>query len=61
MFLPFKLIINPNFLRNVIKSFISGSIAQFLRIVVPSALAAANNAFSVAPTEIAWKFNSITF
>ena len=50
MFLLFKLIINPNFLRNFIRSFISGSIAQFLRIVTPSALAAANNAFSVAPT-----------
>ena len=43
--LPFKLMINPNFWRNNIKSFISGSIAQFLRIVIPFAFdAAASNA-----------------
>ena len=39
-------------LRNIIKSKISGSIAQFLRVVFPFAFTAANKAFSVAPTEI---------
>ena len=47
MVLPFKLIFAPNFLRNVIKSLISGSIAQFFNIVFPLALKAASKAFSV--------------
>ena len=34
IFLPFKFIIEPNFLRNIIRSFISGSTAQFLRTVL---------------------------
>ena len=42
----------PNFFRNLIKSFISGSIAQLFKIVLPLALKAASKAFSVAPTEI---------
>ena len=48
----FILIEIPNFLKNVIKSKISGSIAQFDSMVLPSAPQAAINAFSVAPTEI---------
>ena len=54
--LPFKEISAPRFLRNFIKSFISGSIAQFFKIVLPLALKAASNAFSVAPTEIEGNF-----
>ena len=54
--LPFKLIFAPNFLRNCIKSFTSGSIAQFFKIVLPLALKAAIKAFSVAPTEIYGNF-----
>ena len=42
----------PNLLRNFIKSFISGSIAQFFKTVFPLALNEAKIAFSVAPTEI---------
>ena len=49
--LPFKFIFAPNFLKNFIKSLISGSIAQFFKIVLPLALKAANSAFSVAPTD----------
>ena len=45
------LIANPNFFKKIIRSLISGSIAQFFRIVVPLALDAANKAFSVAPTD----------
>ena len=47
----FILIEIPNFLKNEIKSKISGSIAQFDSMVLPSAPQAAINAFSVAPTE----------
>ena len=46
----------PNLLRYLIKSFISGSIAQFFSTVFPLALKAASIAFSVAPTEIEGKF-----
>ena len=38
-------------MRNFIKSNISGSIAQLVKIVLPLALKAASKAFSVAPTE----------
>ena len=48
----FDLILHPIFFKKEIKSLISGSIAQFDRIVFPFACAAAIIAFSVAPTEI---------
>ena len=41
----------PSLFKNKIKSRISGSIAQFWRIVFPFAPYAARIAFSVAPTE----------
>ena len=52
IFLPSILILQPNFLKNFIRSIISGSIAQFNKVVVPRAPKAARIAFSVAPTEI---------
>ena len=45
-------ILPPNLFKNKTRSFISGSIAQFSKIVFPFALKAANHAFSVAPTEM---------
>ena len=56
IFLPDIFILQPNFLRNLIRSWISGSIAQFNSIVFPLAPYAANIAFSVAPTEIDGNF-----
>ena len=50
--LPFKCIFAPSFFKNLIKSIISGSIAQFLRMVIPFAKHAAIIVFSVAPTLI---------
>ena len=44
--------LQPNFFKNFIKSSISGSIAQLLKIVVPLARHAAIIKFSVAPTDI---------
>ena len=43
---------HPNLIKKFVKSFISGSIAQFFNIVVPLANVAAIIKFSVAPTEI---------
>ena len=45
-------ILPPKLFKNLIKSFTSGSIAQFLSTVLPFALNAASIAFSVAPTEM---------
>ena len=45
------LILAPNFFRKNIKSLISGSIAQFFKIVFPLAFKDASKAFSVAPTD----------
>ena len=42
IFRPFILIFPPNFLKKIIKSPISGSVAQLLRIVFPVALNAAS-------------------
>ena len=44
--------LHPILFRKFTKSFISGSIAQFFKIVIPFAKLAAINKFSVAPTEI---------
>ena len=59
--LPDILIWPPNFFKNKIKSFTSGSIAQFFKIVFPFALKAASKAFSVAPTEIVGNFITSPF
>ena len=45
-------IFDPALIKKLTKSFISGSIAQLLKIVVPFARVAAIIKFSVAPTEI---------
>ena len=45
-------ILHPALFKKLTKSFISGSIAQLLKIVVPFAKLAAIIKFSVAPTEI---------
>ena len=45
-------ILHPNFIKNFTRSFISGSIAQLFKIVVPLAWLAAIIKFSVSPTEI---------
>ena len=52
IFLFLIFILCPKFCKNFIKSKISGSIAQFNKVVWPFALQAAKIAFSVAPTEI---------
>ena len=44
--------LHPALIKKLTKSFISGSIAQLLKIVVPFARLAAIIKFSVAPTEI---------
>ena len=44
--------LHPALIKKLTKSFISGSIAQLLKIVVPLARLAAIIKFSVAPTEI---------
>ena len=49
---PVHLTLQPMFLKKLIKSLISGSIAQFFRIVFPFAKVAAIIKFSVAPTDI---------
>ena len=49
--LPSHLILQPSFIKKLLKSFTSGSIAQLLSIVLPLALQAAIIKFSVAPTE----------
>jgi hypothetical protein len=59
--LPDILILPPNRFKNKIKSFISGSIAQFFKIVLPFAIKAASNAFSVAPTELLGNFIVVPF
>ena len=41
---------------NLVRSYISGSIAQFDKTVVPSAIVDAIIKFSVAPTEILGNF-----
>ena len=46
------LIFAPNFFKKNIKSLISGSIAQFFKIVFPFAFKDASKAFSVAPTDM---------
>ena len=46
------LILHPILIKNLLKSFISGSHAQLLSMVLPLARQAAIMAFSVAPTEI---------
>ena len=51
-------ILPPKLFKNLIKSFTSGSIAQFLSTVLPFALNAASIAFSVAPTEMLGNFIS---
>ena len=55
IFRPIILILPPNLFKNKTRSLISGSIAHPLNVVFPSALNAANIAFSVAPTEILGK------
>ena len=50
--LPFQLIFAPAELRKLVRSFISGSTAQFFNIVFPFAKHAAIIEFSVAPTVI---------
>ena len=50
--LPFQLIFAPAKLRKFVRSFISGSTAQFLNTVFPFARHAAIIEFSVAPTVI---------
>ena len=52
---PTILIFPPNLFKKIIRSLISGSIAQLVSIVFPLALNAAHIAFSVAPTEITGK------
>ena len=44
--------LHPALIKKLTKSFISGSIAQLLKMVVPLARLAAIIKFSVAPTEI---------
>ena len=61
IFLQKFLFLPPNFFKNLIKSNISGSIAQLDKIVFPLAPYAASNAFSVAPTEIEGKFNFCSY
>ena len=43
---------HPAFIKKLTRSFISGSIAQLFKIVVPFARLAAMIKFSVAPTDI---------
>ena len=52
MRLAIHFILQPVLIKKFTKSFISGSIAQLLRIVVPFAKLAAIIKFSVAPTDI---------
>ena len=53
---PTLLILHPSFFKNTIKSFISGSTAQFLNLVSPLEKQAAIKTFSVAPTDIVGNF-----
>ena len=53
---PVHLILQPIFLKKLIKSLISGSIAQFFKIVFPFAKLEAIIKFSVAPTDILENF-----
>ena len=50
--LAIHLILHPNLIKKLVRSFISGSIAQLFNIVVPLARHAAIIKFSVAPTDI---------
>ena len=50
--LPFRLTLHPIFFKKLIKSIISGSIAQFLNFVSPLAKQAPIKTFSVAPTAV---------
>ena len=59
IFLPEVFIIQPNFFKNLIRSSISGSIAQLDKTVFPSAPKAASKAFSVAPTETVGNFTLV--
>ena len=56
IFLFLILMVPPNLFKKLIKSMISGSIAQFDSSVLPFAPNAASIAFSVAPTEIIGNF-----
>ena len=53
---PLLLILHPIFFKKLIRSFISGSIAQFLNFVSPLEKQAAIKTFSVAPTDISGNF-----
>jgi len=58
---PTHLILAPADLRKFVKSFISGSIAQFFKIVFPLAKQAAIIVFSVAPTLILENLTVVPF
>ena len=49
---PIHFILHPALFKKLTKSFISGSIAQFLKVVEPFAKLDAMIKFSVAPTDI---------
>ena len=53
---PILLILHPIFFKKLIRSFISGSVAQFLNFVLPLEKHAAIKTFSVAPTDIYGNF-----
>ena len=57
IFLLLTFILVPSFFKKLIRSIISGSIAQLSIVVTPLACAAAKIAFSVAPTEILGNLN----
>ena len=54
--LPLHLILAPAAFKKFVRSFISGSIAQFFKIVFPLAREAARIVFYVVPTLILGKF-----
>ena len=53
---PIHFILHPALFKKLTKSFISGSIAQFFKMVVPFAKLAAIIKFSVATTDILGKY-----